>query len=699
MSAPAPAPASNATASGAAQAPKTIIRKRRPVNPLVQKKKPPPRPTAPANGARPQALRPVQPAPPEEEYEDYPIVVTTRVPGRSPGDGIRHHALRFLPNLSADSQRISLLDDRQFQRPVRLHRRDPRANSWTQMSAEAEAASAADRQADDKERERLEAIRAERRAEREALAAQTAPVARKEPPVKKNRFGRKLDQSRTFSDAAEKKKNMAIRYEEALPWHIEDFEDKNVWRGTYEGALSGNHVILTRYGNGFQMVPLEKWYKFTPKNKFKALSFEEAEEAMKKGAKDPLMLRRAMDENRNKKTEEAQRTTKLFTRKGERGERPMRIKREDDGDDEAPEEAADIDDIDFNYDEDFADDEEGPELVGAEERELAKETDAKIKAEMREAPVFELRDDKDHDAEEEEQKRKAAQERKHRKRVEKQLARRELNYQYEEDSNSDPYASDGDSEDSEIERQKAEEAKKEEERKAGDSKGKASEKTVLGAPMKGSSTPLGSSKPSKSVDPLRKLKRPGSPSMSEASGNESSSRNKKLKKKHLGSSGLGDAAKLSRPGSPSGSKSPTLAAPQPQRPGKAGRIGEGGAGSGSEVELSDGSRMRGGRKRGPPTGSPASSRPGSPGAAGAAGKKKQKTQEPLPESLGPLLLSFIPAEGTSIAKIIQQDEVKPFTKHPEFMTLMKSCLRMENGKVFRKTQEGPSGNGTPSHAG
>lgn len=84
---------------------------------------------------------------------------------------------------------------------------------------------------------------------------------------------------------------------------------------------------------------------------------------------------------------------------------------------------------------------------------------------------------------------------------------------------------------SDEEKQKEIDKKKDEEAKA---KLKAEAKTATGISSKGNNTPSGRPK---HTDPLKKsksLKRPGSPNLSESSGNESS--RKKHKKKHVGSS-------------------------------------------------------------------------------------------------------------------------------------------------------------------
>jgi transcription initiation factor TFIIF subunit alpha len=449
--------------AGQAVAVKRPPPRRAAANPLV-KRKPKPQANAPqpaANplpprsngpngslppGAFPQTFnqnRPAAGAVPKienEEFVDIPIYTTKR----EMLEGYRHHVMRFLPSGSSKVRNVDLTSEAQFSRPVKLHRRDPKATAqmhWKEGGGEADDIKG--NGMDEAEREKLEKQRAERRKEREDNLAQMAPVAKAAQQIKKNHFQKKTEQVfQVNSDKAHKVKDFQLRYEEALPWHVEDFDGKNTWYGTYEGALSDCHVMLMQEDNGqggshFRMVPLEKWYKFAQKNQFKALSIEEAEARMSKRVKDPRWF---MDTQ--KATEQAQKQATggrpggkgLFTRVGERGERAGR----GEGDD-GPEIAADIDDIDYNYEEAFADDEENALFEGLEDE--SKEAEEKIKREQRDANIFELKEQKDYDKEEEEEKRKKKEEKKKAKRTRKALMKQEKNYVYEDDSESNPYTS------------------------------------------------------------------------------------------------------------------------------------------------------------------------------------------------------------------------------------------------------------------
>lgn len=390
--------------------------------------------------AHPGLNKPSTPAP-DEEYVDIPVFATKR----QLLEGYRHHVMRFLPNGSSKSRNVNIADEAQFPRPVKLHRRDPRANAQNRWREDGEVSDTQDTKAmDAEEKEKLNTQRAERRAEREANQAQMAPVAKTAvQKTNKTPFAKKTEQVfQVNSEKAHKVKDFQLRYEEAKPWHVEDFDGKNIWAGTYEGALSDCHVMLvetTTDSNGdptrLEMIPVEKWYKFNAKNQFRALTIEEAESRMKKRVKDPRWFMETQKATEQASKERgSQRGGKLYTRAGERGERAVK---DEDGD--GPEVPHDIDDIDYNYAEAFADDEENALFEGAEEE--SKEAEEKITREQREANIFELKEQKDFDKEEEEAKNKAREQRKKEKRTRKALMNKEKNYVYEDSSDENPYSS------------------------------------------------------------------------------------------------------------------------------------------------------------------------------------------------------------------------------------------------------------------
>ncbi|KAJ2360119.1 transcription factor IIF subunit tfg1, partial [Coemansia sp. RSA 2607] len=119
---------------------------------------------------------------------------------------------------------------------------------------------------------------------------------------KKNLFKKRTKQV-YFAD--EEKRRLDI--EEARPWVLEDDDDKEVWSGSLEGGQKAAHVLFVLAENGFKVVPVDRWYKFTPKQQFKTLTLEEAEAELQRAHKaeshDRWMMRKrllALDENAEK---------------------------------------------------------------------------------------------------------------------------------------------------------------------------------------------------------------------------------------------------------------------------------------------------------------------------------------------------------------------------------------------------------------
>jgi len=352
----------------------------------------------------------------------------------------------------AASKPVDFTDGEAWTRPVRLHRRDP----GVPPDARRDGEESKEGLVDDKEREKQEALKAERKRIREENLAQIAPSNKK---AKHSSFHKKAEQVFVADDSPEAQKRSQLRYEEAVPWHLEDDDNKNSWVGTYEAPMSERHIMLMTeerdqqrvnadgqieaYSQGvFRMVPLEKWYKFTQTNKFRALTIDEAEAWMKKRAKDPRFLTDAQKALEQKRHEEMARTrtNKLFMRAAGRGdEDKVKIKRDPDALVEGQGDAADADDIDFAHEELFQDDEEGPMFEGIEP-ETAKEAEDRIKKEQRGANIFGLNDEKEVDEEAEREKKIKELQKSLEKGTRKALVKRERNYEYETDSESNPYS-------------------------------------------------------------------------------------------------------------------------------------------------------------------------------------------------------------------------------------------------------------------
>ncbi|KAK9480128.1 hypothetical protein V1514DRAFT_326485 [Lipomyces japonicus] len=179
---------------------------------------------------------------------------------------------------------------------------------------------------------------------------------------KKNLFQKKTRQ--VFTGHEEER---TLRYEEYYPWLLEDFEGKNTWVSNYEGAQSDCYVFFVHSDDGFTMIPAEKWYKFTPRNKYVTLSLDEAEDLMAKKSQPPRWLMRHLrPETPDEEAENGPIKKRLKT--VDNGSRIVR-KRDDDDADE------------LDYDEEFADDEEAPIMEGPEDE--SREVELRMKRQMR----------------------------------------------------------------------------------------------------------------------------------------------------------------------------------------------------------------------------------------------------------------------------------------------------------------------------
>lgn len=436
-------------------------------NPLVATRKPVrkpptgPRPTAPTSAVRPAASqnaaargsgaspRPAvngvagplttAPAPvdPPGQVEEFPLYITRR----ALLEGSRHHILRF-----TSKDRVDILNQEQFERPVLLHRRDPRAPP-VGAGPDAMAVDSSEDLAALEEKEKQAAAKEERRRIREENMAQVAPTGKAHRPPA---FQKKTEQVFRTDDTPEAAKASQLRYEEAVPWHLEDFNGKNVYQGTYEAAMSETYLAFRQggadeqyQGPHFTVYPVEKFYRFREKNKFKQYTLEEAEEKMSKRYKETrweMNQREAEKKERARLKEEGGLPQTLSLRRGERGEltranaKPKReyIKREGVT-------AGDEDDIDFNLEEEFADDEENPLFEG--ENDEVKDAEDRIRKDQLGANAFELLDAKDVEKQDERDKKKKDQDKALQKSIRKALMKRERRNDYESDSDENPYES------------------------------------------------------------------------------------------------------------------------------------------------------------------------------------------------------------------------------------------------------------------
>ena len=353
-----------------------------------------------------------------DTYTDYPLVTTKR----ALREGLKHHIARF-----ASKKTIDPRDESQFTRPVRLQRRDPRAKSHEANDERDQgipkAASESSQQMDEADREDLAARRAAREKERADNLAQIAPSigsAPKRANVSKHKTQQVSKTDMTPEEIAKTK----IKYEEALPWHVEDFDNKNVWVGNYEAALSETHAIFVLENTGkMRMIPVEKWYKFTAKSQFKPLSIEEAERFMAKKIKDPRWFMEKQQElAQQKELENFVKQRRVYA--GKQGT-------------PAGADGLEADEMDFEEDR-FADDEEHHDDLFNEDEE-AKVAEKRIKQDQLKANVFDLKDEKEYEEEEMRERKEKEARRVLGKSVRKALQKREKNYDYSSGSDVNPY--------------------------------------------------------------------------------------------------------------------------------------------------------------------------------------------------------------------------------------------------------------------
>lgn len=503
--------------------PPQVLRKKPPVSIFTQKKKPAKKPLpnaktsapsqVPTSAPRQQTTQPVingvnadatAPAG-DEKYSEYPILVSKHALMQ----GLHYHAMRFQSRPDGDGGMVSInpYDENQFTRPVRLHRR--MARDKIETAEQSDAASGVD----DKERELNSIRRAERQAEREANQALIAPTGGDTKSPMRKKPQKKVEDVYYDENDPKQRRRAQLRYEEARPWHLEDFDNKNVWVGSYEEPLTESSVMFEIGEHGFKMVPVEKWYKFTQTGRVNAMDSDAVEKIMSKKFKAPrwfLGTQEANDQMR-RQAALAQRERILAQRRGA-------------DDDDAPsfmqrdEYQADVDEIDFEFNDEFQDDDEGF-IFGDLENDETKEIEKRIREEMRGANLggTGVKDeDKDWDEEEAKEKEKEQEDRRRAKRIRKQLIKKERKNEYDSESDRGEFSETSESEDTEEERERLEEERKQEEaRKLNGDKS--------GASTRGTNTPSGrSEKRDKSKSLGASLKRPGSPDLSELSGNESS---------------------------------------------------------------------------------------------------------------------------------------------------------------------------------
>ena len=355
-------------------------------------------------------------------YQDFKLVTTKR----QLLEGLRHHVLNIVGN-----QNLDLQNEDQFTRPVRLHRRDPRAQPPGQAKEEAEDAPPNDM--DKIEREAYQKRKEERQKEREANKAQIAPSV--QSLGKPKNFTKKTEQVFRPNQSAELKQKYKEKYEETYPWHLEDFNDKHCLVGQNQPTMSRLNAALAlepdpsgQAAGRCRIIPVEKWYKFAPKtSKPEIRSIEEIEKQMKKGVKDPAWLVNFKDEQIK------QRMVERDARKG----KGLYIAPIEDAKLTAGRDPEGVADLDF--DDDFADDEEG-NTFGDDKDEDTKLAEERIRKEQLQANIFNHREEKEVDLEEKREQYLKSLQGEFSKKLNKSLRKREGNYNLGSDSDeANPY--------------------------------------------------------------------------------------------------------------------------------------------------------------------------------------------------------------------------------------------------------------------
>ncbi|KAK9380918.1 uncharacterized protein V2V93DRAFT_369927 [Kockiozyma suomiensis] len=267
--------------------------------------------------------------------------------------GKRFHVMKFYSRQQVDPAK--------FQQPVTMHRKDPRQLRYQlqQNPLAAEAAGVKSENGD-----KMEDIKmSSEEAERGTVAPDTDLSIAPDGNGRRNR--KNLFQKKTRQVYTNHEEERRLRYEEYYPWLVEDFDGKNTWVGNYEAAQSDCYVLFVFDEDGFKMVPAEKWYKFTPRNKYATLSLDEAEAMMAKKNQPPRWLMKHMNPE-GESDEVAIPKKRMKTVDGEK--RVVRKREADDGDE-------------LDFDEEFADDEEAPIMEGPEDE--SKEVEQRVKRQMR----------------------------------------------------------------------------------------------------------------------------------------------------------------------------------------------------------------------------------------------------------------------------------------------------------------------------
>ncbi|ODQ51861.1 Rap30/74 interaction domain-containing protein [Saitoella complicata NRRL Y-17804] len=244
---------------------------------------------------------------------------------------VRHNVMRFHSTKDVDINN--------FSKPVKLHRRHPNA---TRAALAASTIGVVDG-------ENASGSGAEG-------SGDTAPAA---PKPRSNLFKKKLAQVYHADKDA-----WRLKQEESAPWVLEDDGGSNTWVGSLEASQAA-YVVFVPHGDGFMVIPADRWYKFANKSKSRGMTLEEAEEEMTKRSKVPKWYREKLEQKVKEEQE-----NKPVKPSGVLGRKPASAS--------VQRRAGDEGDLDFE--EEFADDEEVQ--LGGDDEELSKALEARIKEEQ-----------------------------------------------------------------------------------------------------------------------------------------------------------------------------------------------------------------------------------------------------------------------------------------------------------------------------
>lgn len=451
-------------------------------------------------------------------YMDFKLVATKK----ELIDGLKYHIMN-LPH--GKGKTVDIRDPKQFPLPAHLHRRDPLVRP-----VQPEQQAKIEDGMNDEERQAMKDRTELRKAERAANLALIAPTQ----ATKRATGGKpktKAVYKRDFTE--EEKRRMQTNYEEKLPWHLEDFDNKYCFVSTNQNTSARRFVALAQETvtdsktPKFRLVPVEKVYDFEPKRQVMTQEEADAKEKEKKApAANPDWLEDKILRQKKERQDErvkqlksevytgANRNNKFAGRTGE--------------------------DVDLDYDDDdlFADDEEGDMYNVKDEDEAAAEK--RIREDQLTANYFDVKEEEEYDQAQEESEKEEKMRKELGREYRRGLGKHERQFQYvDDDSDTDSSSED---EDELKEREAEEERRKKENESLKVDGAKAISGSGANTPRKGD---LSDREISKSKN---KLKRTGSPNLSDAGSGTDTSRAKKPKINHTSVAGG------SRPGSPAGTK-------------------------------------------------------------------------------------------------------------------------------------------------